>query len=143
LQASDYCHTTFLSIFSYYVALYSLIFEIAKMVFCVHCANPCTARTGTLVARCAHGHCKPKLVNPLPSHFSLFLSPISHLHLKTTGSAPSQPAACLTAHRRPDALIFCTTAFSNSLDEFDTDFIVQSSRLRAEDGLTVSFDAVK
>jgi hypothetical protein len=28
--------------------LYSLIFEIAKMVFRVHCANPCTARTGTL-----------------------------------------------------------------------------------------------
>jgi hypothetical protein len=52
----------FLLIFNYYMALYSVIFEIAKMVFRVHCANPCTARTGTVLLRDANASEMRKIV---------------------------------------------------------------------------------
>jgi hypothetical protein len=40
----------FLLVLSYYVALYSLIFEIAEVVFAGHKADPGTSPTGTLSA---------------------------------------------------------------------------------------------
>jgi hypothetical protein len=40
----------FLLVFSYYVALYSLIFEIAEVVFAGHKADPGTSPTGTLLS---------------------------------------------------------------------------------------------
>jgi hypothetical protein len=41
----------FLLVLSYYVALYSLIFEIAEVVFAGHKADPGTSPTGTLSYR--------------------------------------------------------------------------------------------
>jgi hypothetical protein len=51
----------FLLVLSYYVALYSLIFEIAEVVFAGHKANPGTSPTGTLVYRYRY-HGRPHLL---------------------------------------------------------------------------------